>query len=244
MTQKEINICKTIIKLFGKEYQKIVEASILNKQKEKSLRLSGNGTGNRWCNKYFDYISIYANGTYKPYSDNINDTKNKFENDESIKTFIENYNKQEDKKKGKAIIGIKIIRKRDNNDTHPIKNSIRKEITSKPCVVCGSNSDKICDHKNDMYNDPRVLNIKTQTIDDFQSLCNSCNLRKRAARIQEIKEQKLYKFSNIPQFACFGIDFIGNEKKYDETDINNKVGTYWYDPIAFMKHIKTKLSNK
>ena len=40
------------------------------------------------------------------------------------------------------------------------------------CIVCGSASDIVIDHKNDLYNDPRVLNSDTQVPDDFQTLCS------------------------------------------------------------------------
>ena len=54
----------------------------------------------------------------------------------------------------------------------PIRDDIRKALKDQPCVVCGSRSSIVLDHKNDLYNDPRVLDTATQTIDDFQPLCN------------------------------------------------------------------------
>ena len=61
----------------------------------------------------------------------------------------------------------------------PIRLDIHAHHKKVGCVVCGSHSDLVTDHKNDLYNDPRVLDAKTQTIDDFQCLCNHCNLQKR-----------------------------------------------------------------
>ena len=83
----------------------------------------------------------------------------------------------------------------------PIRDDIHKIIKSKPCVVCGSKSHLVTDHKNDLYNDLRVLNSKTQILDDFQCLCNHCNLQKRQISKQTKIEKKRYGATNIPHLA-------------------------------------------
>jgi 5-methylcytosine-specific restriction endonuclease McrA len=103
------------------------------------------------------------------------------------------------------------------------------------CVVCGKKSSLVTDHKNDLYNDPRVLSVKTQTIDDFQCLCNSCNLQKRQVSKETKKNKKRYGATNIPSLELYGIDFIEGDESFDEKNINAMVGTYWYDPVAFIK---------
>ena len=110
------------------------------------------------------------------------------------------------------------------------------------CVVCGSHSDLVTDHKNDLYNDPRVLCAATQTIDDFQCLCNHCNLQKRQVSVKTKQTNQRIPATDIPQLAIFGIDFIHGDKTFDPSDVNAMVGTYWYDPVAFMAHIKTTFS--
>jgi len=125
----------------------------------------------------------------------------------------------------------------------PIRKDIHNHHKSMSCVVCGSKSDLVTDHKNDLYNDPRVLNKDTQTIDDFQCLCNHCNLQKRQISKQTITEGKRISATTIPSLAIFGIDFIQGDETLDITDVNAMKGTYWYDPIEFMNYIKTKLSN-
>lgn len=124
-----------------------------------------------------------------------------------------------------------------NNDVlygakRPIRKDIKEYYKNKSCVACGSNSDLVCDHKNDLYNDLRVLNAKTQTIDDFQSLCRHCNLRKRQVSKQTKETGKRYGATNIPSIP-FGIDFISGDETYDENDVDAMKGTYWYDPVAF-----------
>lgn len=129
-------------------------------------------------------------------------------------------------------------------NNRPIRNEIHKYHKDKGCVVCGSKSDLVTDHKNDLYNDPRVLNIKTQTIHDFQCLCNHCNLQKRQVLKQTKKSGKRYSAKNIPSLKIFDIDYIEGTDSFDENDIYALRGTYWYDVEAFMKYIKDKQSIK
>ena len=126
----------------------------------------------------------------------------------------------------------------------PIRNDIRKFYESKPCVACGESNNIVIDHKNDLYNDERVLNEITQTLDDFQPLCNSCNLKKRqiCKKTKETKER--YGATNIPSLAVFGIDFIHGDKQFNQNDKNAMVGTYWHDPVIFMNYIKMNLVYK
>jgi|TARA_Y100000816_G_scaffold239704_1_gene186092 5-methylcytosine-specific restriction endonuclease McrA len=128
---------------------------------------------------------------------------------------------------------VKLIQK-----NHFIRDDIREYHSKFPCVVCGQNTNLQCDHKNDLYNDARVLNGRTQTIADFQSLCTHCNTKKRQIAKDTRKTGKRYGGTNIPTLAVFGIDFIEGDETYDENDINAMRGTYWYDPVAFMQHIK------
>ena len=119
-----------------------------------------------------------------------------------------------------------------------IRKDIKKYYKNKPCVACGTKTNLVCDHKNDLYNDPRVLDMKTQTFDDFQSLCNGCNLRKRTVGKKTRESGKRYSALNIPQFAVDGIAFIKGNETFDKDDPNAMVGTYWYDPVYFRKEVK------
>jgi hypothetical protein len=122
----------------------------------------------------------------------------------------------------------------------PIRDDIRKFYKSNPCVVCGEKHNIIPDHKNDLYNDERVLNKTTQTFDDFQSLCNSCNLKKRQVCKKTIETGERYSATNIPCLAVFGIDFIEGSKSFNINDKNAMVGTYWYDPVKFCNFINIR----
>jgi hypothetical protein len=223
------NILNLVIRL-SNDFTKIIPRNELKKYK--SLDWGNNGIGNRWANKLFNYSVIYSNNIkkYKTYSENINDKI-----PEEILNDYRNKNKNNNKK---GIIGIFVHSKRNNVQNRPIHKNIRKEIIEQPCVVCGSTSDIICDHKNDLYNDKRVLDIKTQIIDDFQPLCNHCNLQKRMICQKEKENQKLYSAKEIPLLNGFEIEFPWEKKIYDGMDINCKKDTFWYDPIEFSKKIK------
>lgn len=188
----------------------------------------GNGVGNRWCNKKFNYAVIYANKKVKYYCENLNE--------KIPQELLDNYNSNE-----KGIIGIYVFSKRSKTTNRPINKKIYKEIVKNNCVICGSYNEIICDHKNDLYNDLRVLDCNTQILDDFQSLCNHCNLQKRQIAIIEEKTNKIYSARNIRRLDI-GIEFPWEKKNYDKSDISCKKDTYWYDPIEFEKKIHLYLT--
>jgi len=117
------------------------------------LYWGGNGVGNRFANFLFNYTVIYSKkrNPTKPYSEN---------DDDKIPTEILNQFLQTNN--GAGIIGIFVHSIRTNNQQRPISTTIRKEITSLRCVLCGTHNDIICDHKNDLYNDARVLSVDTK----------------------------------------------------------------------------------
>ena len=148
--------------------------------------------------------------------------------------------------KGRKVLAIRTAGFDLNNIDRlkrPIRKDIREHHITNGCVVCGSRSDLIIDHKNDLYNDERVLKLDTQLISDFQCLCNHCNLQKRQVAKDTRKSGKRYKATNIKSLNTFGIDFISGDESFDPNDPNAMVGTYWYDPVAFMNGIKSRLMN-
>jgi len=142
---------------------------------------------------------------------------------------------------GNSIQFMKVFGLKEIESSRPIRQEIKKHYQQMPCCVCGSMSELVCDHKNDLYNDPRVLSTETQTLEDFQSLCNHCNLQKRQISKLTRKTGKRHGATNIPTVAIFGVDFISGTENYDPEDINAMKGTYWYDPIEFMENIKSSL---
>lgn len=170
------------------------------------LNWGNNGVGNRWANKIFNYTVIYKNGKTKTYSDNENDT---IENDIIINFLSTNQNINE----LNGIIGIfPHSVKTNTNNSRQIKQEIQKIITNNRCVNCGTTNDIVCDHKNDLYNDKSVLNVKTQTIEDFQPLCNHCNLQKRQIAKEEYDNKKLFSAKCLPQFQIYEYEFPWEKK--------------------------------
>jgi hypothetical protein len=195
------------------------------KEKYKELYWGGNGVGDRWANKKFNYSVIYSKKQPSLYSENDTD---------KIPTDILNEFIQTNK--GAGIIGIFVHSRRQNNQKRPISKNIHKEITSLSCVMCGTNN-TICDHKNDLYNDIRVLSLETQLIGDFQPLCNHCNLQKRQVCKKEEETEKLFSAKNIQRYKIYPFEFPWEKKVFDRNDINCKNGTYWFDPVEFDKNI-------
>ena len=73
-------------------------------------------------------------------------------------------------------------------------------------------------------------------------VCKHCNDQKRQTCVWQKKHNKRYPASLIPQLAVFGYDFTQGDETFDETNVDALVGTYWYDPIDFMKKIRVLLS--
>ena len=136
-----------------------------------------------------------------------------------------------------GIIGIYVHSKRQNIQKRPIHKMILKKINERSCVVCGSKTDIICDHKNDLYNDNRVLQLGTQKLSDFQPLCNHCNLQKRQVCKEEEKNQKIYSAKNLVKYRIYPFEFPWEKKAFDKNDIQCKNDTYWFDPVEFENKI-------
>lgn len=214
--------------------------SILSIEKAIELKLHkgpGNGSGNRnLISKVYIHSVIYGSNresvTYpKCYEDQVN------LDDFSEKILAyKKYRTENQLSLGQGVIGFIIHGENDElNQTRPIRKDIRNYYKKFPCITCGT-SNTICDHKNDLYNDSRVLCESTQTLEDFQPLCNNCNLRKRAVSIKTIKEKK--RQPPPPHIRMLGYDFIKGDENLDLNDPHAMEGTYWYDPVYFIKQVK------
>ena len=202
------------------------------------------GNGGSWCRldgkfgKHYKVVTIKGNG------------KLNFSWDEEDKKIIEEEIKEKIKNKeleinnGNMIKYTKICGMNNMDYLRPISKKVRDHYKDKNCVVCGSYNNIVIDHKNDLYNDKRVLDIKTQTIDDFQPLCNHCNLQKRQV-IKKVKETgKRYSALNIPMVAIFNIPFTEGDETFDIKDVNWGKGCFWYDPVDFINKCKNKILDK
>jgi len=181
----------------------------------------GNGMGNRFANKFYNYTLIYTNGTTHLYSQDGTPVSEIDPVD--LKNFIKPI-----VNRGRSTCGIYLHSIATSKEpTHPIRTDIRKEIKKRACVVCGTHSTIECDHKNDLYNDMRVLNTKTQTLDDFQPLCKHCNALKREAK------KKKFSAKELPMYSHYSIDFYWEQ---------NPEESFWYDPIKFRKRVDDEMN--
>ena len=199
------------------------------------------GNGGSWCRfdgtfgKSYKLITVKRNGTVR-YSWDVSQ-----EEEQTILSEIQSCMDLSGESFGKGvdILLFRIYGEQTNEMNRAIRKDIRESICKQACVVCGCTSNVECDHKNDLYNDPRVNNLATQRMDDFQPLCKHCNDQKRQT-IKKTKEVgKRYGATNIPSLKALGApDFTVGNETFDPKDPNAMVGTYWYDPIAFMKSIR------
>lgn len=145
------------------------------------------------------------------------------------------------KNKGNHITFIKIIGipKTEDTSSRSIRSDIRAHFANQRCVTCGDSNIEI-DHKNGLYNNPRVNTTATQTVDDFQALCKHCNDMKRQTYVWQNKNNQRYPATNIPMLAHFGIKYVEGDETFDPTNPDAMIGTYWYDPEAFMKKLFTQ----
>ena len=223
--ENEINNIEELVIKLSNNFTKIISRNEI-KQYQK-LDWGNNGVGDRWANKKFNYISIYNN---KIKINSENDIEIIVQEDLINQFRLENPNM-------KGIIGIFVLSKRLNIVKRPIRKDIDIVIKQNSCVSCGSNSDIITDHKNDLYNDHKVLDIHTQEVADFQPLCNHCNLQKRQICKDEIKNNKIYSAKNLQKYKIFPFEFPWEKKAFTINDITTKNDSYWYDPIEFNKKI-------
>jgi hypothetical protein len=194
------------------------------------LDWGNNGIGDRWAGKKFNYTvikKIKCGVQQKCYSENIDDIIPKDVLDRfTTSCQISN-----------GIIGIFVHSVRTNIQSRPIREDIGRQIRSQACVSCGSKSEIICDHKNDMYNDSAVLIKTQQVIDDFQPLCNHCNLQKRQIFREEVAAGKIYSAKNLEKYRWYFFEFPWEKKHFDLKDPKTKEHTYWYDPVEFNRKI-------
>ena len=215
----EKNEIEELVKRLSKNYSEIISRDVLREHPK--LDWGDNGVGDRWANKKFNY-TVVRNKTIKTYSEN----DDVIDADALSRFRLENAKMQ-------GIIGIFVHSKRLNVAKRPIKKEIDRAVKKKCCVSCGSRSEIICDHKNDIYNDENVLNINTQKENDFQPLCNHCNLQKRQVFKDETKNNKIYSAKNLEKYQPFKFDFPWEKKAFNINDANTKTDTYWYDPVEF-----------
>jgi len=126
----------------------------------------------------------------------------------------------------------------DKNISQTIRADIKNEISKKRCVVLGTN--RSCDHKVEVDHkdgrkiDERIMNTKTQLLEDFQPLSKPANDAKR----QFCKECKETNLRYDAKLLGYPISFTKGDINF--TEELGCSGCFWYDPIAFRQELTLK----
>ena len=127
----------------------------------------------------------------------------------NVAKYIWDIERLNNKQNGK-VIRIRTIKLNNiRNVKRYIRIDIKTELLEKYryCIHCGIHKNLCIDHKNDMYNDARVLNEKTQVEDDFQVLCNKCN-KDLKHHISNRKEKLTKQLHSVKDFGYFPNDIF------------------------------------
>jgi hypothetical protein len=119
----------------------------------------------------------------------------------------------------------------DNKFSNSIRSDIRKKILTERCVWTGL-PDVEVDHKNGQKNNPRIWDIKLQTLDDFQALHKSMNCKKR----QLCKNCKLTGIRYDAKNLGYDKSYTSGNENLDKNNPNGCVGCFLYD----IKDFKSK----
>jgi hypothetical protein len=112
-----------------------------------------------------------------------------------------------------------------------IRADIKLEIKNKKCVILRT-SNPLINPKNGRKDDLRVINVKTQVLDDFQAFSKAANNSKR----QSCKVCKATDIRYDAKTLGYPVSFTQGTSKYEKP--MGCVGCYWYDPIEFMKNFR------
>ncbi|WP_081209743.1 hypothetical protein [Salegentibacter sediminis] len=146
--------------------------------------------------------------------------------------------------------GVKIDRIRlnglNNSESSKLSQTIRadikKEISSKRCIVLGTR--RSCDHKTEVdHKDGRkdnleVMNSASQKLNDFQPLSKPANDAKRQFCKVCVQTGERYD----AKLLGYTVSYIKGSKLYD-VSIGCE-GCFWFDPIAFRQAPTLKRNNK
>ncbi len=129
----------------------------------------------------------------------------------------------------------------DRNISQTIRADIKREISQKRCIVLGTN--RSCDHKVEVDHkdgrkvDKRIMNTKTQALDDFQPLSKPANDAKRQF-CKECNETNLR--YDAKKHMGYTISFTKGDINY--TKELGCIGCFWFDPMAFRQELKTMVN--
>ncbi|WP_341285370.1 hypothetical protein [Priestia megaterium] len=121
--------------------------------------------------------------------------------------------------------------------SRPISKKIKDYFKNKRCVLTGTRSNIEVDHKNGRYNDKRVLNTKTQTVNDFQPLTKVANNIKREHCRKCVATNKRFDAKELGYLvSTLDGNLVHNNKP------NGCEGCFFYDVTGFKEDYNTVIS--
>lgn len=136
--------------------------------------------------------------------------------------------------KGNGIDRVRLNGFNNGDYSQHIRADIKKEISSKRCVVLGTSNPEV-DHKNGMKNEDRVMRNEEQRLSDFQPLSKAANDAKRQFCKECMRTGTRYDAKQLG----YPMSYYAGAAKHNKEE-NACVGCFWYDPIEFRKHLTEK----
>lgn len=134
-------------------------------------------------------------------------------------------------KKGGRIIGVELHGYNKNPHVDVIRADIKNEIKKQRCVILGTSNPEV-DHKDGRKDDPRLNDIKTQKLNDFQPLSKAANNAKR----QHCKDCR----NTGNRFDARRLGYTISQSEGNGIYRGTCVGCFWYDPVSFRKSLSSE----
>lgn len=126
--------------------------------------------------------------------------------------------------KGNTITHVELQGFKKSPEKRNISSAVRKEIRNRKCAVLHVSNIEV-DHKDGRYDDPKVSDIATQEVKDFQALSKCVNNAKR----QHCKVCRDTGNRFDATLLGYRVGQVNGNGKYRGTC----VGCYWHDPMRF-----------
>jgi hypothetical protein len=132
---------------------------------------------------------------------------------------------------GNSVDRIRLTGINNDDSSNQVRADLKREIKKLRCVILGTSKPE-ADHKNGRKDNPRVMNLKTQVLDDIQPLSKAANDAKR----QICKECKATNNRYDAKKLGYPISFTQGTLEYEKP--LGCVGCFWHDPLEFRSYLK------
>ncbi len=120
---------------------------------------------------------------------------------------------------------VRLVGNKQRHKTATIPATVRAHHSTKSCVHCGTGSNIQIDHK-----DGRKVHGATQNTNDFQPLCQHCNLVKRQACAECKQSNRRFDAKSLG----YSKSWLSGTRSYGTAGC---IGCYWHDPLEFKQSL-------